>query len=301
MFTIKHRFEIRAAHITLLRGECETTEDTAWIGRRSQNQRLRKHTLRGVPGRLVDVLLPDTIYQTETYALEIGTKSGKYDGHLRTRITVRRWQADQYLANGQVLICDEDECPSGLEWEGLPKSYDSATWCVVSACWAPRTVNHDGANGLVDIHLDGGSWIECFPRLKSDLSGYDLPALVCWQWKRYYKFLDAETVEPAAQAFESLHPEIRSKTLAEANRIASRYLYRIARDLGWRKLTIRERASLAMSAQWVRQEDVAARRIQFGFDSCGVGQYTREASQGREMLPLAHSTNPEDWIDEIVE
>ena len=71
-------------------------------------------------------------------------------------------------------------------------------------------------------------------------------------------------------------------TLAEANRAADRALYRMARDLGWRKLTLRERGKLGWTdgPQWRRQDDVLARLVELGHTASGASDWSRDEATG---------------------
>lgn len=82
-------------------------------------------------------------------------------------------------------------------------------------------------------------------------------------------------------------------TLAEANRSASRLLYRASRDAGWIKLTVRERAKLRLDgAQWQTEAVVAERRAALaGMRADGVGEATHAAAatgawEARSSTPL---------------
>jgi hypothetical protein len=63
--------------------------------------------------------------------------------------------------------------------------------------------------------------------------------------------------------------------------MASRDLYHLARQLGWKKLTAREQQKHGIDAMWIRQE-----RIMSGGNQTGCGQYTEEAARGLEIHPI---------------
>jgi len=149
----------------------------------------------------------------------------------------------------------------------------------------------------VDVSLSGCAgllWAQTFQALRSDLEDYDLSRVIWWHWCRYYgggrrgearhgplgehyddvsvlaHSLDwARRPDGESMLGEGGRP-LPGVTLSELNRAASRALYRLARDLGWRKLTRRERARLGIhGGQWVREAVYAAAqaRLHDDFDS----------------------------------
>lgn len=265
-FVLAHRILVQPETLESVRSHCEATEDFVWVGakRAARPQRLRRYTLRGVPAKRIDLALIDGPWDGQSHVVaEIGTKSGRFDGACRTQIVLRHWY-DQTPANlppvGWLRI-NRDEEPGQI---------------VLAAMW------------------QGGDWIECHRALKSDLVAYDLHRLVLWHWTRYYRFLPREDAEAAALAFEGLHPSVRYGTLAEANRLASRYLYHLARDLGWCKLTAREQAKRGVSGQWHRTEEVYG-TVQ------GVGEYTLDAANGRRPMRESREMSREDYLDLVAD
>lgn len=246
----------------------ERTEDCVHVGKETCD----RYTLRGVPARLIDVLVTRRLDLSQPDAdneffrplvVEIGRKAGRFDGAERWRLCLRLWSSRQNQWADEQNVMHPVHVGGTLAVAAVPNAV------VVTVAWAD------------------GSWVQVFPALRSDLAQYDLRKIVLWHYERYYRFLAYADAEALANSFEASHPELRTLTLAEANRLASRDLYRLARDLGWRKLTQREQTALRMDSQWVRGEEAAERAAQMGLSrQCyrtGAGQYTHEAAAGLEM------------------
>ncbi len=258
-FTLQHRFVVSPDTLAQVWAVCDRTEDYVWVGakRAARPQRLVRATLRGVPAKRIDLaLLPEWDGQS-TMAVEIGQKTGRFDGATRTQIVVRHWYSDR----------PEQMPPFG--WLRITQEDEQGRFVTVSAQWA------------------GGSYLEHFGRLKSDLAGYDLAAIVMWHHSRYYQCVPYEEARLLADGFKAMFPEIRGMTLAEANRLASRELYRLARNLGWRKLTLKEQRRHGVEGQWHREEEI------YGSPS-GAGEYTLEAAAGLPMREPRESREPEE-------
>lgn len=105
-----------------------------------------------------------------------------------------------------------------------------------------------------------------------------------WHWTRYYQHLDHAIAESVAAEWTLTEwaQEAPRWTLAEANRSASRALYRASREAGFRKMTLRERLRLGMAAdsgQWHRTDHLPTAEGSV----TGCGQATLEAAAGREV------------------
>lgn len=270
--TMIERIAIGADSLARLRAECEASEDRVWITRHLSATR---HTLRGVPGRLVTVDLADHVQPADLLVVEIGRKVGRYDDRAdpatlaRDTLTVRPW-------------------PTCMDGSGRPKRYDTPAGLRDVRTGGSLTVERWGESCQVCVTWEGGSWCSpVYPVLRSALADYDLRSVVLWHWRRYYRHLEADIVLPLADSFESMHPGIRAGTLAEANRQASRDLYRASRDAGWRKLTARERRKHGLSVPWVREEDCLRTpgdpRTPADGTPTGAGQYSTEAAAGHRM------------------
>lgn len=228
----------------------EKTEDIAILSKRCA---CRKYTIRGVPAKKIDVLVSldalSPMDARDTLIIEISHKQGRYDGNWRKRITLRRLPGHQ--AKHLPLVSP-----------------------VIS------TIESD------QLTIAIGQWADTFQTLRSSLDGYHLPRILMWHWRRYYPHLhDTDAVCELANSWaEEISQEIKEKhwTLAEANRSASRALYRFSREMGWRKLTLREREKLGFSVQWVTEEQVTKRYIELGMaeHASGCGEYTLNSAKG---------------------
>lgn len=109
-------------------------------------------------------------------------------------------------------------------------------------------------------------------RLGSEVDLERPDRIVSWHWQRWYKHLTWEEVRPVADEFVSQLRETQL-TRNEANRLASRLLYRASRDLGWVKLDARQKVRLGLDADWHRQGGLDAVRCQQS-----VGEATSRAA-----------------------
>lgn len=241
----RYRVGLPAKYLTML----ESTHDPVRI----RGTRYQRYTWRGVPGRLCDVIVADAILShrddealvldisdqraqelppaIQDVVLEIGDKAGRYDGAIRRRYALRQFSRHQLDGIPQAdlrVIADEDEL-------------------VVLV--RPRAAHRQPI-------------IDTFKRLRQTLEGYNMSAIAIWHWTRYYRHLPYDDAEAAAKAWAAevqATGEAASWTLAEANRAASRMLYRLSRNLGWRKLTAEEKVRLDLppdTGQWVHERDL---------------------------------------------
>ena len=229
----------------------EATEDRVYVRRR----RCRRYTLRGVPARGADVLVDDRLIVAEDGAVsgpdprdvvvvEVCDKAGRYDGAVRRRYAV-------VVAHG-----------------------------ACAPTWPPTGLDISQSDGHVRVTV--GDTSESWPQLRADLDdGYHLARILMWHWRRYYTHLvDDDGVRELADAWAAEHDGERW-SLAEANRSASRELYRLSRDLGWRKLTLRERQRLQIqdAPQWVSESWYTDARQRAGIGSpTGCGEATLTAA-----------------------
>lgn len=223
-------------------------------------------TFRGVPARLVDVSVSFPQQEGEkekAWVCEVGHKVGRYDAEERLRINIRLWST---YRGGEAA----DHV--GLLPKGRLSIIRSADLLLVALTW--------GETG----------WAKEFPTLRSDLNDYDLGRIIWWHWNRYFHHLNSSDVEPISKSFEARRPEFIAQglTLAEANRMASRDLYTLSRNLGWRKMTLREREKFGFDGvrQWYREEEINRRRVDMGYSPMGVGEYTLDAANGKTMHPV---------------
>lgn len=188
--------------------------------------------------------------------LEVGTKRGRYDGAERTRLSLRvehRTSADAL----PLAVLDVEQRDGALD---------------------------------IDLRGLGGErlWGATYRQLRTDLTDYDPNRLIGWHWTRYYRHIPHEDALALAESWTI--PE-DCVTLAAANRAAGRELYRLSRDLGWRKLTQRERARLGLDGgQWVQEEVYAAAQERLrsgeGYERPDVGEATLRAAAGGSMAPV---------------
>lgn len=250
----------------------EATEDLVWL---SRTQRGYRYTFCGVPARRVDVVIIDGYGVDQSSAdairedrpsqwciVEVARKSGRFDGAERDRVTVRPFVRGY-------------EVQAGIQAGAL-------------------TVNAEGTP-FVDVQVDTCDaegtplrWSRSYQRLRwapdPDRAARDV---VMWHATRYFPAALRDEAEALASSwtwpvYEGGPRAGQPVTLAEANRAADRALYRMARDAGWRKLTLRERGKLgwAEGPQWRRQEDVLARLAELGHTASGTGDWSRDEATG---------------------
>lgn len=254
---VLHRCIVRADTLANLLALCERTADPVWIAK----ERLDRCTLRGVPAKQIDLAIAPTL--GEWAIVEVADKAGRYDGAIRCRLTVRSTDA--------TPVHQLDRLPeAALLVQSLP---DRIVLAIVAS---------------------GIAWTATYQTLRSTMEDYSPARLVTWHWARYYRHLSYDDVQPLAESFAATHPELAAWTLAEANRAASRDLYELSRQLGWRKLAMRERVKYGLTdhGQWVKQDFVERRRQEIGYTSSGCGQYSVEAAAGnvpmREEISTAY-------------
>lgn len=238
-----------------------------WLNRQT---RCRKHHLRGVPAAWLTVLVDDRWTAGEElpypiqWCVELCDRIGRYDGSVRPQITVRGLPPHtcrDYLTAD--LIVDRQETTTRVS--------------IDTGCDEPDA-------GLLGISPEF-RWSMNLQRLAETLDNYELDRIYWWHWTRYYRIpvprRDAE--ERLADWIADLTMAMASQPmgLAEANRHASRWLYRLARQLGWRKLTKREQDKLGLSGPWHREEACPLRDDPQGrWSSSGCGRYTIESAKG---------------------
>lgn len=243
-FTIKQRIEISIENCLQILKDLEWTQNTIHI---SRTIRCKRANFRGVPAKRVDVCVDEWILQGQPESdnsdppigivMEIGRKTGKYSGDKRWRINIRRWM----------------------------KSATPQPWGEVE-------IERDTKNFKIAVrpkNMPDSNW-EFKSRILRNMVDYDNPPakILMWHATRFYVRVwraHKEEIEALANAFE---PE--GITLAEANREASRAIYRLARDLGWRKLTKREQQKHNLTGAWHREETIAKQKE----ENFGVSEHT---------------------------
>jgi hypothetical protein len=246
---------VDASALTELDRVREPMRDDVWLSKTCQCAR---HSLVGVPSKRVDLLVDhrllnsDLLHPKEVLELTVVRKVGRFDGSKRDRLTLR-------VRPGHA--CRDHER------------------CVV------RVIDQPSLH-RIDVTTDLGvvRWTRQYDRLRSDLAEYDPGRLVMWHWARYYQHLEHAIAESVAAEWSLTDWAQHSAnwTLAEANRSASRALYRASRDSGFRKMTLRERLRLGMSAdsgQWHRVDHLPTA----DGPTSGCGQATIEAAAGKDV------------------
>jgi hypothetical protein len=216
-------------------------EETKSVNWISRTQRGIVYTIKGVPSSDLDILIVPE-QECMVRVLDLGLKVGKYGGN-RHRITVRNVPLHQ--AYGLSCV---------------------AVWFELS-----------DANAVIHIGDDAYT----FGRYRTDLdSSSNLEKIIRWHYSRYYRMLSENDVRATEVEFRDI-VESSSMTLAEANRLASRLLYRVARRCGYRKLTLREQRKLGLSGQWHSEAEYAAahNRIQSSkYSPTGASEYSLRAA-----------------------
>lgn len=242
------RFIVDQASIDELRSNCSSSGVYRYVHPR---ERLRRHTIRGVAGMVVDCLLPDVVAADRHYALEIGRKADSHESHVRWRLTVRTWVALWTPGHPQ---------DAGHPGPGQLRCEDDDEGIIVLATW-----------------YGGGFWAQRWAQHRWIPETGDRRAILLWHYQHWYRWLPAEDVHALADYWACLPHTQEATDIVVLNRTASAALYDLAIQLGWRKLTRREKDRLGLGPQarsWHRAEQIAALRG----DASGTGEYTRRAA-----------------------
>lgn len=258
---ILHRVFVPANTIEIIRPSLERTQDRVWL---SKTESCLRYTIRGIPAKRTEFSVTETIDPDRTLVLEIAEKTGHYNGSVRIVYTLRNWSPQQMSysdsSNRLVFVGKNGRLMLSLT---------------------------EGEATIICAWNDGG-WTETYQRLRSDLTGYDFAAVVIWHWRRYYHHLNYNDARLLADGFLSLHPECVSLTLAEVNRLASRELYTLSTELGWKKLTDRDRKRINMANlhSWVYKDEYYSMLPIRQPSSTGCGEYTHDAASGKVSMRL---------------
>jgi hypothetical protein len=236
-------------------------ESTERVVHLSPRTRGAVYALRGVASSELDIVVTDDVDVPrdirDVIVLEISRKAGKYDGAERDRLLLRRLPSHQARELVRAELC-----------------VSSGDGCVFVA-----VVEHPGGE------LERVGWRREYRQWTHVLADTERAGdIVIWHWQRYYRFLDEGEVRAIADGFGD---EAVGMTLAEANRLASRRLYALARECGWRKLTLREQAAWGLDGQWHPESRVAAARG----SRTGVGEHT--------VLSATMAEHLDGWLDGI--
>lgn len=264
-FNLTCRLEVTANNLTKVRSECSPSSKFVYVtgpGKRPA-VRLRVHTLKGVPGKHLDLLLPDESPES-IIACEVGTKAGSFDGVKRWRLTFRPWPTRHIDGKRSDF---KHPTPGRVVLDLMAETTD------VIVRWEPN-----------------GMWAQAFPRLRFVVEGGDRRGILLHQWKGWYKFLPEDDVRQLAELWSLLPHTIACDDIVVLNRTASQALYDLATNLGWRKLTLKDRLRIGLgpdSQQWQRVERID--RLRNGLGSVnGCGQYTIDAANGRRAMRTSY-------------
>jgi hypothetical protein len=201
--------------------------------------------LMGVPAKRIDILVQDPLPTDGFVMIEVCNKVGKFDGEVRTRIAIRAITPNTEMVDGASLsFVDNGEITIAIEKNG------------------------------------DRLWSKTFEKLRAYAYQSRVRELVMWHWARYFRHLDSATAEGVADGLVITD----GTTVTAANRLASNALYAESRNLGWHKLTLREREKLGYPAEagaWQREEHVTCKRAMLaGFGSpTGCGEYTLQSAR----------------------
>lgn len=211
--------------------------------------------VKGVASSDIDVVVSDEVENPrdsqQMLVLDVSKKAGKYDGSERDRLLFRRMPAGQAVQLSPAELLVTYDTPGVLIQVYCG---DELVWYSMYRQWTHALTNKEQAGNIV-----------------------------IWHWTRYYQHVPEVEMRSLASAFLAM---VEGKTLAEANRLASRELYALSRNAGWRKLTLREQVAWDLQGQWHRDEEVLkAKAKKFP----AVGEYTRTAA--------STSAHIEEWLD----
>lgn len=247
----------------------EPTADAVWL---SRTVKCFRHTLHGVPGKRLDILVQEGMdWDAESPILEVGDQCGRYDGGYRSRLTFRRPgsirpDSAREALPGAVFLLSLSAGEVSIQIRGEDTS---DVWSAdFRSFWRPVQ-----AERLVTDHAPGT------PR--EQVRGLD--AIVRWHAGRYYTHLPPEEVESVVGEFcARAHLLLdATATIAEANRVASRLLYAASRRAGWHKMTVRERKRLGIHdhGQWIQEKDYARAQAGLGHPT-GTSEWSLRAARG---------------------
>lgn len=207
--------------------------------------------LRYVPAKRVDFLIDQRTTladgeHPECWMIEMGRKAGHFDGATRDRWTAR--------------IIRESQAPKN---------------------WADIVITETGSG----VEILCGAHSATYPMVRREISDHEPERIVIWHWTRYFRHIPHEDMLAAAQGWAHTEwPTISQCGLAQANRSASTMLYRLSRDLGWRKLSLREQGKHNVIGQWHRADDP-----RLGYrNGCGQATVTAAALGCWSNHPLSH-------------
>lgn len=256
-FLLDARFVVSSEIVESVRNISSSSGKFTFV---ESSERLRVHTLHGVPGKLIDVLLPDNI--PNSCVCEIGLKKGSYDGNRRWRIAFRAWEK---LFDPSKRDTPNIQFPD----KGILSLEEESNYITIIAKW-----------------YMGGIWAQSFPQMRYKPDPGSRIGIFMYQWKQWFSFLPGEEARTAAEVWDQLEKVKECEDIVALNRMASSMLYDLAVSLGWRKLTLKEKGKYGLSLEsdpWQRVDGLVSRLVAKELGSNGIGQYTLESSLAHSM------------------
>lgn len=269
MLEVLYKFVLSYCDVTMFADGVSYTEEKTWLSKEC----VCDHAgLTGVPQKQLSILVDQRIRQGAIPAgyvpvLMVCRKRGRYGGEERDHLVIRAMQ----LKDAKKMMAAK-----------------------LAACWESDPKWEHGYR-KVEVAWDGGWWDRRLKCLRSSLTPGHEGRIIHWH-ARFYPHLPQPEIDALAAAWTP--PE--GCDLNAANRAASRELYRLSRDLGWRKLTLRERKKLGYEGgQWVDDQTYA--RLQSGRErhwpharpAPWIGEATLVAAAGPEVTRGSTS-----WCDD---
>ncbi|HXQ33580.1 MAG TPA: hypothetical protein VN843_06120 [Anaerolineales bacterium] len=255
MVTLLYRYRVPIDQLKEVMNLLDPTEDGVSI----RGTKYGRYTFVGVPGRICDVIVTDSLKNTldEEVVLEVSEKTGKYSGNKRRRFAFRQWPKAKIL----------DIQPRNL-------TISNTKECIEISVSSRSRLTSDEEITIV----------ERFEKLRSNLKGYDIGAIMMWQYRRYFQHLQVSDVTTLAVTWQ-FEVDRETCTLSMANRSASRALYKLSKELGWSKLTLREQIKLGVYGQWHHESELIPIYSKMLGHPTGCGEATVRAASGGSMSP----------------
>ena len=248
---ILHRFLLGQDPRETILPHMESTSEQVWAGKYLCD----RFTFQGVPGKKVDVLVENNP-RFDTWGLQVVEKIGRFDGAIRRRYCFRT-----------VPASEKD--------------------------WWTGEMSLKKTEGHISLSIQpvaGDIFTETWECLRANLDDYNIARVWMWHYRRFYHHLwdcldNEQAKDLADQWCHSVYEsgEAQNWTLAEANRAASRDLYKTSREMGWTKLTKRERSRFGLESaqQWHPTDKIDALRKSCKGHPTGCGEFTLSMGTGR--------------------
>lgn len=212
--------------------------------------------LPGVPSSKADMWIAQSFFDDERSGDKCWywscDRNEERDRHLIRKMTTRKEIAE--LKERELKI--DLEAPGRLCLDFWKKEEDgSLTYSQFSYRALPITVDYDTS----------------------------ISKIIGYHWRKYFTHLrDQENVREFCDTWAAtMLPKAKEEkmSLNQLNREASRALYRLSRDLGWRKLTRRESVHLGIDGQqWQHETKLASI-----YHATGAGEATLRAANGGSL------------------